>query len=193
MTEPDGKGRILLTLARSAIAEALGLSVDGFRPLEADWLEQQGACFVTLKMNGELRGCIGSLEPHRSLREDVHANAVAAALHDPRFPSLTADEFARVHIEVSVLMPLQKMDAGSEAEVLSRLVPGVDGVVFEYGMHRATFLPQVWEQLPDPALFMAHLKQKAGLPAAFWHPDVLIYTYKVEKYAEQEGAPDHDQ
>jgi len=193
MAEPEEKGRILLQLARSAIAEALGLSVDGFSRSDADWLEQQGACFVTLKINGELRGCIGSIEPHRSLREDVYTNAVNAALHDPRFPPLTMDEFARVHIEVSVLTPLQKMEAGSEAEVLSRLVPGVDGVVFEYGMHRATFLPQVWEQLPDPALFMAHLKQKAGLPAAFWHPDVLIYTYRVKKYAEQEETPHHDE
>lgn len=183
---PKDRGHILLTLARSAISEALGLSPNGFMPLGGEWLQKKGACFVTLKLNGSLRGCIGSLEAHRPLLEDLHTNAVSAALHDPRFPPLTARELNKVRIEVSVLTPLQKMDADSEEEVLARLVPEVDGVVFQYGEHRATFLPQVWEQLPDPALFMVHLKQKAGLPAAFWHPDVLIYTYKVNKYAEQE-------
>ncbi|MFQ5582684.1 MAG: AmmeMemoRadiSam system protein A, partial [Mariprofundaceae bacterium] len=151
---PKDRGHILLTLARSAISEALGLSPNGFMPFGGEWLQKKGACFVTLKLNGSLRGCIGSLEAHRPLLEDLHTNAVSAALHDPRFPPLTARELNKVRIEVSVLTPLQKMDADSEEEVLARLVPEVDGVVFQYGEHKATFLPQVWEQLPDPALFM---------------------------------------
>ncbi len=180
----EDSSHILLTLARSAISEALGLSLNGFMPLGADWLQEKGACFVTLKLNGNLRGCIGSLEAHRPLLEDLHANAVNAALHDPRFPPLTAEELIKVRIEVSLLTPLQKMDVKSEADALAQLVPGIDGVVFRYGEHRATFLPQVWEQLPTPELFMAHLKQKTGLSPSFWSDDVLLCRYRVKKFSE---------
>jgi AmmeMemoRadiSam system protein A len=116
--------------------------------------------------------------------EDLHANAVNAALHDPRFPPLTAGELIKVRIEVSLLTPLQKMDVKSEADALAQLVPGIDGVVFRYGEHRATFLPQVWEQLPTPELFMAHLKQKTGLSPSFWSDDVLLCRYRVKKFSE---------
>jgi len=182
------KGRILLSLARSAISDALGQSLDGFTPHQEDWLQEKGACFVTLKINGNLRGCIGTLEAYRPLFEDVHANAVAAALHDPRFPPLTIDELAKVNIEISLLSPMQKLDAQSEEEAIAGLSPGKDGVVFQYGSRKATFLPQVWEQLPDAHQFMAHLRIKAGLSPGFWHPDVLIYTYKVDKFSE--GNPE---
>ncbi|GMR00395.1 MAG: hypothetical protein BMS9Abin18_1241 [Zetaproteobacteria bacterium] len=180
----EDKGRILLSLARSAISDALGQSLDGFVPHQEDWLQEKGACFVTLKMNGKLRGCIGSLEASRPLFEDVHANAVAAALHDPRFPPLTIDELAKVNIEISLLSPMQKLDVQSEEETIARLRPGEDGVVFQYGNRKATFLPQVWEQLPDAHHFLAQLRIKAGLSPDFWHPDVLIYTYTVEKFSE---------
>jgi AmmeMemoRadiSam system protein A len=183
---PKNKGQVLLTIARAAISEALGLSLNGFMPQEADWLQEKGACFVALKLNGNLRGCIGSLEAHRPLLEDLHTNAVSAALHDPRFSPLTEGEFNKVCIEVSLLSPLRQLKINSEAEALARFEPGRDGVVFQYGEHRATFLPHVWEQLPDPAQFLGHLRLKAGLAADFWHADVLIYTYRVEKFAEQE-------
>jgi len=182
------KGRILLSLARSAISDALGQSLDGFAPHQEDWLHEKGACFVTLKINGTLRGCIGSLEAYRPLFEDVHANAVAAAFHDPRFPPLTIDELAKVNIEISLLSPMQKLDVQNEEETITRLRAGEDGVVFQYGSQKATFLPQVWEQLPDAHHFLAQLRIKAGLSPGFWHPDVLIYIYKVDKFSE--GNPE---
>jgi len=181
----QNKGQILVSLARSAISDALGQSLDGFVPHQEDWLQEKGACFVTLKINGTLRGCIGSLEAHRPLFEDVHANSVAAALHDPRFPPLTISELAKVNIEVSLLSPVRKLDVHSEEETIARLRAGEDGVVFQYGNQKATFLPQVWEQLPDAHQFLAHLRIKAGLPPGFWHPDVLIYTYTVDKFSEE--------
>jgi len=160
------------------------MSLDGYMPVNAPWLNEKGACFVTLKINGSLRGCIGSIEACRPLIEDIHANAVAAAFQDPRFPPLTLEEFERLRIEVSVLTPLEPMAFSSEEDAANQLRPGVDGVVLQYRHHRGTFLPQVWEQLPDPRMFLAHLKLKAGLAADFWHPDVLLYRYRVEKFSE---------
>jgi len=185
---PEDKGRIVLAIARSAISEALGLSLNGFTPYRNSFLQEKGACFITLKINGVLRGCIGSLEAYRPLFEDIYANAVAAALHDPRFPPMRAEELGKVRIEASLLSPLQRLEAGSEPEAMTALEPGRDGVVFQYGDQKATFLPQVWEQLPDVRQFLAQLRLKAGLPADFWHPDVLIYIYKVDKFSE--GNPE---
>ena len=157
----------------------------------AEWLEAPGASFVTLtsgrEPGGALRGCIGSLVARRPLREDVEANAVAAALHDPRFPPLTARELDDVVVEVSVLSAPAVLPAADEAELLARLRPGVDGVVLSASGHRATFLPQVWEQLPDPADFLARLRRKAGLPADYWGRDVVVQTYTVSAW--QEAAP----
>ncbi len=183
------QGRLLVQLARGAIAEALGVAFPAPRlPADASWLAEPGAAFVTLTKHGQLRGCIGSLEARRPLIEDVRANAVAAAFHDPRFPPLTANELDEIRVEVSVLSPMQPFIVENEQDAIHRLRPGVDGVVLEFGPHKGTFLPQVWEQLPDPALFLAHLKQKAGLPADFWHPDVRLYTYEVEKFREEENG-----
>jgi len=184
---PEDKGQVILAIARSAISEALGLSLNGFTPYRDSFLLEKAACFVTLKMNGALRGCVGSLEAHRPLFEDICANAVAAALHDPRFPPMRAGELGKVRIEVSLLSPLQRLEAGSEQEAIAALEPGRDGVVFQYGDQKATFLPQVWKQLPDTWQFLAQLRLKAGLPADFWHPDVLIYRYKVDKFTEEEN------
>jgi len=153
---------------------------------QAAWLQQSGATFITLTLNGQLRGCIGSLEAHRPLIEDVRHNAVAAAFHDPRFAPLTAEEFAGVQVEVSLLTPAQPMSFSDERDALSQLRPNTDGIIFEYGRYRSTFLPQVWEQLPQPHQFMMHLKRKAGLPDDFWAEDVKLSRYSVTKWRESD-------
>lgn len=184
LDEQSRKGSILLPIARGAIAHALGKPITAAdeSPL---WLQEKGASFVTLTMHQHLRGCIGTLEAHRPLLLDVKANAYAAAFRDPRFLPLTAAEFDATQIEVSLLSPQQALAFNSEADALAQLQPQVDGIVFQYGHYRSTFLPQVWEQLADPATFMAHLKHKAGLPPDFWHDDVQLYRYTVTKYKEQ--------
>ena len=180
----QGRGKVLLDIARGAIAEALGAPP---RPLPQDgWLQEQGATFVTLTQCGELRGCIGSLQPHRSLLQDVCHNACAAAFDDPRFAPLRRDELDKTCCEVSLLSPVEPMAFRDEQDALGQLRPGVDGVIFEFGLHRSTFLPQVWEQLPEPRQFMAHLKRKAGLPADFWDRDVRLSRYTVAKWCEQQ-------
>lgn len=182
---PVDAGGILLPIARAAISTALGQPRAA--PEDAPWLQEPGACFVTLTRQRQLRGCIGSLEARRSLLADVKSNAVAAALHDTRFAPLTLAELAATRLEVSVLSPMQPLHFDSQAQALAQLRPGRDGVVFEYGRYRSTFLPQVWEQLPDVYQFMAHLKQKAGLPPDFWDVGVRLQRYKVRKWQE-EGA-----
>jgi len=185
----EHKGAVLLPLARAAIAQALGrpqLANDN-----APWLREPGACFVTLTQGGELRGCIGTLEAHRTLREDVRANALAAALRDPRFAPLSARELDITEVEVSLLSPMEEITYAGEADALAQLRPGVDGVVFQYGSRRSTFLPQVWEQLPDTDDFMTQLKRKAGLPASFWHEEVRLQRYTVSKWKEGEFALAH--
>lgn len=183
---PADAGGVLLPVARAAISSALG------QPCAADegasWLQEPGACFVTLTRQQQLRGCIGSLEAHCSLLADVKSNAVAAALHDNRFSPLTLAELASTRLEVSVLSPMQVLHFDSQAQALAQLRRGVDGVVFEYGRYRSTFLPQVWEQLPDVTQFMAHLKQKAGLAPDFWDPGIRLRRYIVRKWQEG-GAP----
>jgi hypothetical protein len=176
------KGRLLTSLARAAIAKRFG-QAEPILP-HPEWLEAPGAVFVTLTQNGQLRGCIGSLEAHRPLAEDLDANAQAAAFRDPRFTPLSEAELARTRVEVSVLSHPEPMHFTCEADALAQLRPGVDGVILEYGSHRATFLPQVWAQLPDKRDFMAHLKQKAGLKADFWADGVRLSRYTAEKYKE---------
>jgi hypothetical protein len=179
---PHEAGRVLLPLARAAIAAELGLAHAAHEDLP--WLKQQGASFITLKLDAKLRGCIGTLRPHRPLGEDVRANAVGAAFRDPRFKPLAAEEFAAVEVEVSVLSPLQPMSFSDEPDALRQLRAGVDGLVFEYGHHSSTFLPQVWEDIKEPSDFLAHLKYKAGLPPDFWDKDVRLSRYTVFKWHE---------
>ena len=176
-------GTTLLTLARNAIAARLGQPT---APVAVDLpeLREMGATFVTLTRNGQLRGCIGSLEASRPLLADVQENARNAAFRDPRFDPLSVEELLLTRVEVSLLTPPEAMSFTSEADALARLRPQVDGVIFSAGRHRATFLPQVWEQLPEPADFIARLKQKAGLPAGYWGPDVRLERYTVEKWKE---------
>ena len=183
MTDSD-LGRALLSIARSAIGAELGL-----RPVAQAshaTLTQPAATFVTLKLAGELRGCIGSLKPLRPLGVDVRENAIAAAFRDPRFPPLAVVEFEATSVEVSLLSADERLDVRDEEDLLARMRPGVDGLVLEYGRHRATFLPQVWESLPEPRGFLAALKRKAGLPGDFWSPQVNISRYGVTKWAESE-------
>lgn len=175
-------GQILLKLAHGAIESAFGAPAPAVA--NAPWLHQPGATFVTLTRHGDLRGCIGALEARRPLREDVCQNALSAAFHDPRFPPLESRELADLKVEVSLLSPQQEMTFTDEADALRQLRPNVDGVVFEVGRYRSTFLPQVWEQLPTSRTFMAHLKRKAGLAEDFWSPEVKLYRYTVEKWKE---------
>jgi hypothetical protein len=176
------KGSTLLKLARSEIGSKLG-HVAAFHA-QSDWLAEPGACFVTLTRQGELRGCVGTLEAHRPLGMDVRENALAAAFRDPRFMPLTRDEFEEIRVEVSLLSPTQPLAVTDEASALATLRPNIDGVVFEYRHFRSTFLPQVWEQLPDPAEFLAQLKRKAGLPMDFWAEPVRLSRYTVSKWKE---------
>lgn len=183
-TDAKDPGATLLPIARASISTALG------RPLraaeDAPWLQQPGACFVTLTQDGQLRGCIGTLEARRSLLADVKANAVAAALRDPRFAPLALAELDHTEVEVSMMSAMQPMQFESEAHALAQLQPSIDGVVFEFERHRSTFLPQVWEELPSPQEFMAHLKHKAGLRPDFWDRGVRLHRYTVRKWREGE-------
>lgn len=183
MTPPDA-GAVLLPLARSAIARKLGKSYPAGNG--APWLRERGACFVTLMHAAKLRGCVGTLRAHRPLAEDVTANAIAAAFRDPRFKPLSASEFDAVEIELSLLSPLEPMTFADEQDALAQLRAGIDGVIFEYGHHHSTFLPQVWEDLKEPAEFMAHLKYKAGLPPDFWERGVKLMRYTVSKWRESD-------
>jgi AmmeMemoRadiSam system protein A len=175
-------GAALLRLARASIGEKLG------KPLPVDArharLHEPGATFVTLTQQGQLRGCIGSLEAHRPLAQDVRENAQAAAFRDPRFSPLAVEEFEVTSVEVSLLTPAVALSFRDEADFMVQLRPGVDGIVFQYGRHRSTFLPQVWESLPDSVQFMQQLKRKAGLPPNFWHETVSISRYEVTKWKE---------
>jgi len=146
------------------------------------WLRELGASFVTLRLDGDLRGCVGSVEAHRALGDDVAHNAFAAAYRDSRFPPVGDEERERLGVEVSVLSPRSPMEVASEADALAALRPGVDGIYLEFGEARATFLPQVWENLPDPLDFLCELRRKAGLPTRFWHDRVKLSRYTVEKF-----------
>jgi AmmeMemoRadiSam system protein A len=179
----DELGAALLARARNAIAAEFGVPP---RP-EPDHpgLADPGATFVTLTQDGELRGCIGSIEAWRTLDEDIRANARAAAFRDPRFAPLRREELDVTRVEVSLLTKPEPMHVTDEADVLRQMRPGVDGLVLEYGGRRGTFLPQVWESLPEPKDFLTHLKDKAGLPRDFWAPEFRLSRYEVRKWKEQ--------
>ena len=180
--------RALLDIAQSAIENALNRGrapapeLGGLPPR----LAEPGASFVTLTQEGRLRGCIGSLEPHRPLAEDTHYNALAAAFRDPRFPPLEAYEWPYTDVEVSVLSPTKPLPYSSLDDLISKLKPNM-GLVLEHPRGRATFLPQVWEQLPDPKLFLASLAQKAGLPAnVYSDPATRLSYYTVDKFSRED-------
>ena len=172
----------LLHLARAAIAKELGFIADELpRPA---WLEEPGATFVSLTLRGRLRGCVGSLDANRPLIDDVRQNAVAAAFHDPRFAPLALDEFAEVIIDVALLSVPEPIRFSSEQDALSKLNPGLDGVTLECGSRRASFLPHAWADSPDPQVFLALLKNQAGLAADFWSDDIKLSRFTVQKWRE---------
>jgi len=177
-------GYALLCHARVAIAERLGMPATS--ALGHDALARHGATFVTLMRHGELRGCIGTLEAFRELAIDVRENAVAAAFRDPRFLPLQSTELESTSVEVSLLGPSEPVPMVDEKDLLARLRPGIDGVILEHGGRRATFLPQVWESLPEPREFVAGLKRKAGLPVDFWSSRLNVRRYEVLKWKESE-------
>ena len=179
-------GRRLLRLVRETIGNQLGviagIDLDDLRdPL----LQQPCGTFVTLKYQGSLRGCIGNLEPSEPIAESVRKNGLNAAFHDHRFSPLTPAEFDTVVLEISILSQPKKLDYTDPEELLKRLRPGIDGVILQVGGNRATFLPQVWSQLPEPEQFLTHLSQKAGLSGQAWRtrrPD--IFCYQVQSFTE---------
>lgn len=176
-------GDTLLIIARNAIGRSFSATP---RAVTSDpGLLKRAATFVTLTQEGRLRGCIGSLEAHRPLGVDVEENALAAAFRDPRFTPLTADEFLRTRIEVSLLQAPQHLHFSSEEEALRLLRPGLDGLILQRGHQRATFLPQVWDTLPEPAQFLRQLKRKAGLPEDFWDETISLARYGVQKWKEE--------
>lgn len=182
-------GKVLLELARKAIAERLGVSYepspDFEKKLTDEIFDTRRGTFVTLKIDNQLRGCIGNLTPDHTIREGVTENAVNAAFKDPRFPPLTRDEFDSIQVEISLLTEPVLLDYRDPSDLLAKLTPGEDGVIIRKGVHSSTFLPQVWEQLPDKAAFLGNLCMKAGLPADEWKKgDLQVYTYRVRYFEE---------
>lgn len=169
----------LVSYARACIAEALG-GPPAPRPGGAAY-DAPGATFVTLLLGNRLVGCIGGLTPVEAIAEDVRHHALAAAFRDPRNVPLRLADLDRVTVELSILGPVEPFPVVDETDACARLVPDVDGVVLRYRDHQATFLPQVWESLPEPEEFLARLKKKAGLPASFWDPELSLSRYQMEK------------
>ena len=180
-------GRALLGIARNSIEVALGVSEPKRLP-DDPWLKPARATFVTLTQNGGLRGCIGSLEAERPLAEDVSHNARAAALSDSRFAPLAREELAGTRIEVSLLSTPKLLAFADHADLIAQLRPGEDGLILECGAARATFLPQVWDGLPDAEQFVAELKRKAGLAPGVSTAKCRIRRYSVLKWKEEEAA-----
>ena len=178
----DPLGHTLLTIARNAIEREFGMQVRTVTP-HPD-LAKPAATFVTLTQEGRLRGCIGSLEAHRPLAMDVAENALAAAFRDPRFPPLRQGELDQTRVEVSLLDTPEPLHFTDDAEAIGQLCPGVDGLILNCGHHRSTFLPQVWESLPTPGLFLEHLKLKAGLPEDVGSPQPTLARHEEQKWKE---------
>jgi hypothetical protein len=183
--------KVLLSIAKTSILQYFDESVridEGALCKAHPFLSQEGACFVTLHKNKELRGCIGSLIAHRPLLEDIFHNAQAAAFSDPRFAPLEPSEFPFLELEVSVLTPPRFLRYEDYDDLVQKIQPHKDGLILRYGAHQGTFLPQVWEQLPTPKEFLEHLSYKAGTnPTIFaYHPE--IYTYRVEAIEERFDA-----
>ena len=181
------QGRELLRFARAVLAKKLGREMATPTLEDTRYTAQRGV-FVTLKKDGQLRGCIGNIEPVRTVAEGVEVNTVNAAFNDSRFQPLLATEFERVAISISILSPAVPLDYEDAENLLGKLRIGVDGVILRYGNNQATFLPQVWEQLEEAETFMEHLSTKAGLAKDGWRNEgVEVYTYQVENFAEGNG------
>ena len=180
------QGRILLAHARRTIALKLGRSEHSQETESPEVFRQNGATFVTLKKRGQLRGCIGNLEPVGSIWDGIRDNALNAAFHDLRFSPLKTDEFDEIEIDISLLSPAVLLEYTDGSDLLAKLRPGLDGVILRLGPARATFLPQVWQQLSHAEDFLNQLCRKAGLHESAWrdmHPD--ISTYQVVCFSEE--------
>ena len=186
---------IILKLAREALqvaAERGYLPLIDLRNLPAE-LQKPGASFVTLTKNNALRGCIGSLEAKLPLAEDIRQHAYAAALHDYRFPSVEANEVDDINIEVSILTEPTPLEYTDPDDLIRRLRPLVDGVIITDGVRRATFLPQVWERIPSPSIFLSMLCEKASLPSDAWKTKNLqVYIYQVETIHEGQSPKENE-
>ena len=183
------QGRVLVRLARQTIEEQAGLAPTdpvGTEELADPALRQRRGVFVTLNKRGMLRGCIGSLTGVEPLVDGVRRNAINAAFHDHRFPMVSADEVPELEIEVSVLTQPQPFPYTDAEDLVHRLRPGIDGVIIRAANGAgATFLPQVWAQLPTPEPFLSHLCRKAGLPENFWRSgELTVETYQVQHFEE---------
>ena len=178
--------KILLSLARDALESSV--KTGAVSPLPQglpERLMEAGASFITLTHQGDLRGCIGVIEPFRSLAEDVRENTMGAAFFDPRFPKVQISELDGMVIEIAILSPLRQIVYEGETELIQALSPGVDGVLVKDDDKRATFLPKVWEKIPDPYLFMGMLCRKMGVPEDTWQKQQLeIYVYRTESICE---------
>ena len=180
---------VLLDTARQSIRHGLRKG----KPLKVDPdqletpLSEPGASFVTLHIGEELRGCIGSLQAHRSLICDVAENAFSAAFRDPRFPPLKDVELEGISLDISVLSQAEPMVFDSEQDLLKQIRPRVDGLILKDGNYRGTFLPSVWKSLPDAELFLQHLKLKAGLPADHWSDSLEVWRYTTESFGDKDG------
>ncbi|MCG8616375.1 MAG: AmmeMemoRadiSam system protein A [Desulfobacterales bacterium] len=181
--------KMLLDMARDSIGERLQRTCDRAETEIEDtsFLERKQGMFVTLHKQGRLRGCIGNIEPIKTIRDGIAENAVHAAFRDTRFAPLSADEFELIDIEVSLLSVPVAFEFKNSDELTAHLIPGRHGVIIEHGGCRATFLPQVWEQLPSRETFLDHLCTKAGLPATAWKDQpITVYTYEVHSFGELE-------
>jgi hypothetical protein len=178
----ESAGGTLVEIARGAILNGLGMSSVPVKRNHLPWLMQHAATFVTLTKDGALRGCVGSLAATRPLGEDVAANARAAAFQDPRFAKLKREEWPRCSVEVSLLSVPKPIAFGDEAELLEQIRAAEDGLILEADGKRATFLPQVWEELPDKRRFLAELIRKAGLPEDTRLARCKVSRYRVRKF-----------
>ncbi len=180
----------LLAVARRSIEQGLASG----RPLAvtaSDFgreLQAVRASFVTLHSLGQLRGCIGHLQAVQPLVVDVAENAFAAAFRDPRFSPLTLREWPEVQVDLSILTAPEPLHFSDENDLIRQIRPGEDGLILQDGPHRGTFLPSVWESLPDPADFLRHLKHKAGLAANHWSDRVEVFRYRTESFGDVDTA-----
>ncbi len=188
MSSPEAAARRKLPSLREIARRSIENGLRIHAPLDLDAseypppLSEPGASFVTLRLDGELRGCTGTLEATRPLVGDVAHNAFRSAFGDSRFPPIRAGELPHLDVHVAVLGPLEPLPAASEEALLAALRPGVDGLVLRDGTNSATFLPAVWESLPEPRAFLAQLREKAGLPRYHWSP-----TIRFERYTTREA------
>jgi len=181
---------VLLDVARASIQhglrhrQALAVNPGDY----SETLRLLRATFVTLEKDGQLRGCIGALAAYQPLIQDVATHAYAAAFEDPRFPEVQTTEFPALAVHISVLSPPEPLHFASEEELLAQLRPGEDGLILQFRHYRGTFLPSVWEHLADPYVFLAQLKQKAGLPLDFWSSELRVERYTTEYFGDSDSG-----